>query len=317
MANGTSWSDGVEEILSGDQAMVLAHLTPARGVILTPVTNFALQDRLAGTVTFNSSVGMWRKLERIRLAPKVALVFHTRAHSRSDRRDYLLVQGRASLPSLADPDAWLEAMGANWERFGGQPRNVGRRWERWLSAYHWRVNVEVAVERVLAWPDLACSGPPTIHGSSPPAQPPPPQRPPARGRGPRIDHARAAARAARLPSPLLGWVGADGFPVVVPVELGRVVEDGISLRAPRGLLPQGGRRAGLLAHWFSRYVLGQRQRKHTGWLDVGAAPDCLLYAPHTESGYYLPRSRLAFNLSAGFITQRGLRQARSQGLLAE
>src|SRR5947209_1357845 len=83
-------------------------------------------------------------------------------------------------------------------------------------------------------------------------------------RGPR----RAAARAARLPDVLLGWVGADRFPVVVPAGIGGCDERGIRLMAP--LLPPGGRRAGLTAHWFSRGTVGQNQRKHTGWLEVGA-----------------------------------------------
>ena len=59
------WPDTIDEILGGDQAVALAHVTPAEGVVLTPVTNFALRDREAGTVAVNSSVGMWRKLDRI------------------------------------------------------------------------------------------------------------------------------------------------------------------------------------------------------------------------------------------------------------
>src|SRR5688572_5136875 len=150
------WPDPVDEILGGDQAVALAHVTPARGVVLTPVTNFALRDSTDGTVAVNSSVGMWRKLERIRKNPNVALAFHTRAHAATRRPEYVLVQGKGSLSSLTDRDAWLEAMGDRWERFGGQPRDVGPLWDRWMRAYHWRVNIEIAVTRIVVWPDLRC-----------------------------------------------------------------------------------------------------------------------------------------------------------------
>jgi hypothetical protein len=309
-----NWPDNVQEILEGDQAIALALLTPARGVVLTPMTNFALQDREAGTVTINSSVGMWRKLERMRRDPQVALAFHTREHGFSDRREFVLMQGSASFSEPSDPAAWMETMGANWERFGGQPRAIGPLWERWLAAYHWRVNVEVAVERAIVWPDLECSGAPAIYGSPLPGQPAS-QRPPARGTGPRIDHVRAARLAARLPNLLLGWAGADGFPVVAPVAVAGCEARGVALHAPDGLLPAGGRRGGLLAHRFSRHVVGQRQRKHSGWLEVDAASGGARYAPHTQSTYNLPPSRLAYNLAAGFVSRRGLRAARREGFL--
>jgi hypothetical protein len=61
-----SWPDPVDEILGSDHVVMLAYVTPARGVVLLPVTNFAVRDREAGILTaVNSSVGAWRKLERI------------------------------------------------------------------------------------------------------------------------------------------------------------------------------------------------------------------------------------------------------------
>src|SRR5829696_7704228 len=66
-----SWPDSVDEILVGDDVVMLGYLTPATGVVLTPVTNFAVRDRRAGTFTVNSSIGAWKKLERIRRRPEV------------------------------------------------------------------------------------------------------------------------------------------------------------------------------------------------------------------------------------------------------
>jgi hypothetical protein len=310
------WPHEVEQILAGDQAVALGHVTPAGGVVLTPVTNFALRDREAGTVAVNSSIGMWRKLERITQDPHVAIAFHTRAHGFSGRPEYVLVQGRASVTALDDPDAWLAEVGDNWERFGGKSRDVGPLWEWWLRDYHRRVNIVVEVERLVVWPDLACRGVPAVHGTPLPDQPPAPQAPPARGTAPRIDHRRAARRAERLPEVLLGWTGGDRFPSIAPVTVAGVEERGIVLAAPAGLLPPGGRRAGLLAHWFSRHSLGQRQYRHTGWLDQ-ASHGPAVYAPHTQAGYRLPASRLAFNLGAGFATRRGVREAHRAGFLRQ
>jgi hypothetical protein len=306
------WPDTVDEILGGDQAAMLAYVTPAGGVVLTPVTNFAVRDREAGTVTVNSSIGAWRKLERMKRTPHVALAFHTREHGFSDRPEYVLVQGRASLSS---PDRdYPASIGDNWERFDG-PRGAGPFWERWLRVYHTRVGIEIATERVVVWPDLDCRGAPQIYGAPLPTEPPEPQRPPGRGTGPRINHARAARRAARLPDVLLGWVGADRFPVAVPVEVAGTDERGIVLEAPEGAVPPGSRRTGLTAHSFTRYVLGQNQHVHTGWLEAEHGGGRVVYAPHTEASYRLPPSKLLYRLVVGMATRWRLRQARRAGFV--
>jgi hypothetical protein len=246
------WPDAVDEILGGDQAVALAYVTPAQGVVLTPVTNFALRDRKAGTLAVNSSVGMWKKLERMQRNPHVAVAFHTRDHGISERPEFVLAQGRATIPPLHDPDAWLEGMGENWERLGGRlPHDVGPVWRWWLRVYHWRVNIQISIERLVVWPDLACHGAGAVHGAPLTTQTPATQRPPGRGTAPRIDHRRAVRRATRLPHLLLGWVGEDGFPVVVPVHVAGADDLGMLLEASEGRMPPGGRRAGLLAHSFS------------------------------------------------------------------
>jgi hypothetical protein len=308
--SGGVWPDSVDEILGGDQVVVLASVTPAKGVVLTPLTNFGLRDRGAGTLTaVNTSVGVWKKLARMRRNPQIALAYHTRAHGFSDRPEYVLVQGRAKLlPPVEDFPAKL---GDAWDRFGGQVG--GRLWDRWLRVWATRVAVELAVERVIVWPDLSCRGQPEVHGSPLPAQPPAPQRPPGRGTGPRVGQRRAARRARRLPHVLLGWVGADGCPVAAPVEAHGYEERGIVLELAEGLVPPGGRRAGLTAHWFARHTFGQRQWIHTGWLHPRPRGR-LVYAPHTQTGYVLPTSKLLFRLVAGFEARRRLRSARRAGM---
>src|SRR5437016_2685279 len=94
------WPDTIDELFAGDCVVMLAYVTPASGVVLTPFTNFAVRDRAAGTLTsLNSSVGVWKKLERMRRNPGVALAFHTREYGSSHRPEYVLVEGTASLSS--------------------------------------------------------------------------------------------------------------------------------------------------------------------------------------------------------------------------
>ncbi|HEY3019345.1 MAG TPA: pyridoxamine 5'-phosphate oxidase family protein [Solirubrobacteraceae bacterium] len=297
------WTDAVDEILEGDQALALAYITPARGVVIVPVTNFGMRDRDAGTVAVNSSVGAWKKLDRIARNPNVALAFHARDHGSSGRDEYVLVQGRATL-SEPIPD-YPATVSDHWERYEAW-RDLHPLWKLWLRIFALRVEIRVTAERVISWPDLACRGEPELRGAPWPGDPPAPQRPPARGTAARIDAARAARRARRLPHVLLGWVGADGFPVVVPVGVGEATRHGIRLEPPAHTVPPGGRRAGLTAHWFAPRVVGQHQRVHTGWLE---ASDAVLYAPHTIAAYRFPASTALFRLVAGAGTRWRARQA--------
>jgi hypothetical protein len=311
------WPATVDEILGGDQALAFAQVTPASGVVLTPLTNTSLRDTTEGMVTpVTSSIGASKKFQRLEKNPKVAFAYHTREHGFSDRPEYVLVQGRVSHSPYEDR-SWIERNLANWERFSG-PRNVGPVWERWLRYYHWRVAMEVAVERLIVWPDLTCDEEPTVYGAALPSGAAEPQSVPKKGTGPRINHRRAAKRIEGLPNRLLGWVGADGFPIVVPIDVVSVEKSGLVLEVREGVeLPLGGRRAGLLGHSFARYTIGQNQRKHTGWLETMPGARRAFYAPHTDSGYYLPTSRFLYRLSAGFVTRRGFGEAQRAGLVSD
>jgi hypothetical protein len=305
-----SWPDSVDEILDGDHVTMLAYVTPAEGVVLGPVSNFGIRDRAAGTVTVNSSVGAWKKLERIRRNPNVALAYHTRNHALHDRPEYLLVQGRAEL-SEPIPD-YPRTILANWERF--EPwEGMHPLWHRWMRIYAIRVSIVVVVERIVVWPDLGCRGEYEVLGSPFPSSPPAAQKLPAKGTGSRINHRRAARRAAKLPDALLGWVGADGLPVVIPVRVTGTDDLGILLEAPEGLVPPGGRRAGLTAHRFHHGVIGQTQHIHTGWLEADPGSQ-LSYRPHTDASYGFPRSRLLYRLAAGGGTRWRRRVARRRGI---
>jgi len=296
------WSDADDEILAGDLTAALAYATPARGAVVTPVAPIGQRDRAAPSVSFTTSLGFGRKLDRIKSDPRVALGYHAREHGFASGTGFVLVQGRARYE--AEPDrAALERLQPDITRFTG-PRQTGVFWDRWLSAYYAdRVLVDVSVERTLSWPDAAASAEPQVSGA-PLSGAPESQAPPRHGSGPRIDVQRAARRIAKLPHVLLGYVGADGFPLVIPVHVGEASAGGIALRGP---LPGGARRAGLLAHRYEAKLIGLEVRQYTGWLDGDT------YAPHTERGFRAPANKTVLLLANGFMARRGLRQARAAG----
>jgi hypothetical protein len=304
-----SWSDAVDEILASDLAAGFAYLTPARGVVITPMAPLALRDREAGTVTLTTSQALWRKLDRIRCNSGVAIAYHAREHGLSNRPGFVLVQGQARFPTVPDR-GWLESITPQWERFLG-PRSRGLS-GRMLRVYYWqRVPITVQVERIVAYPDDAASGPAQVLGS-PLSDPAPPQRAPRDGTGPRVDVDRAAARAQRLPHTLLGWCGLDGMPQVIPVSAVETEGSALMLKVPVGSVPAGGRRAGLTSHQFQPRMIGQEQRVHTGWLESDGSGQ-VAYAPHTTAGYRLPSSKLAFTLASGSIALR-MTKARQAGV---
>ena len=303
-----TWPDDVDEILAGDLAAGFAYLTPAKGVVITPMAPLGLRDRERGQVTVTTSLALWKKLDRIRRHSGVALIYHARDHGFSDRPGFVVVQGRASFDR--DPDReWLESITPEWERFLG-PRVRGPA-ARLLDVYYWqRVAVSVAVERVVVWPDGTGEGAAAVHGGQLP-EAPPPQRPPGGGTSARVPLEKLVADVERLPHSLLGWSGADEMPYATPVR-GAVAADGaVELDVPRGAVPEGGRRAGLTAHRFQPRMIGQEQRVYTGWLEVDG--DRVTYAPHTRAGYRLPGSKAAFVLGSASLETR-MKASRRAGI---
>jgi hypothetical protein len=215
------WSDAEDTIIGGDLTAALAYLTPAGGAVVTAVAPVGLRDRDRGTVYFTTSLGFGRKLDRIKANPRMALAYHAREHGFASEPLFVLVQGEASYDADPDRATLTELVQPASTRFLGPPRR-GLFWDRWLSAYYAdRVLVTVRVRRVISWPDLASEGEPSVAGEPLPGGEPESQAPPANGTGPRVDVERAARRMRKLPHVLLGYAGADGLPMVVPVGRGR------------------------------------------------------------------------------------------------
>ena len=305
-----TWSDEVDEILASDLAAGVAYLTPAKGVVIVPMAPLGIRDREAGTVTLSTSQGLWKKLDRIRRNPGVAIAYHAREHGLTDRPGFVLVQGRASFPLKPDRE-WLESITPEWDRFLG-PRSGGIV-GRLLDVYYWqRVPIVVEVERVVAYPDDRAEEDPVVFGADRPP-PPAPQKAPGGGTGPRIDTAVVERHANRLPHTLLGWCGSDELPDVIPVAVTGSSSEGVNLRVSPGAVPPSGRRAGLTSHEFWPRMIGQEQRVHTGWVSSDGAGR-VQYAPHTKAGYKLPRSKAAYALGSASLATR-MRAARRAGVV--
>lgn len=310
VAPGVVWPDEVDEVIGGDLTAALAYLTPAGGAVVTGVAPLGLRDRENGVLSFTTSLGFPKKLHRLVRDPAVALSFHAREHGSSTSPAFVLLQGRASV-TLEPSRERLEALVPLAERAMGEVRR-GLVWG-WLlrEYYEQRVCVDVTVERLTVWSNLSAAGRPDVYGT-PPAAAPPGQGMPTQGTGPRIDVDGAARKLSSLPHRVLAYRGADGLPAAVPVALGGHDGAGLRLVTPGGLLPQGGRRAGLLAHRYHPELVGLSTRGFTGWLDV--AGDVAMYAPHTSRGFVAPPHKELLLVSNGLLAKAGMRRARRTGL---
>jgi hypothetical protein len=172
---------------------------------VTAVAPIGMRDREQGTVTFTTSLGFGKKLERIQGNPRVALAYHAREHGFAERPDFVLVQGEA-MPQTQPDRAFLEdVVGPQAERFMGPSRRGKLFWDRWLQEYYGdRVPVTVRVERIVAWPNPHDAGEPRVYGAPLPAESPAAQAEPKNGAGPRLDAEKAAQKIAVLPNQLRG-----------------------------------------------------------------------------------------------------------------
>src|SRR3954449_2610596 len=96
------WPDAVDEVIGGDLTAALSYVTPAGGAVVTAVAPIGLRDREQGTVSFTTSLGFGRKLDRIERDPSVALAYHARQHGHSKSSRFVLVQGVSSV--IKEPD---------------------------------------------------------------------------------------------------------------------------------------------------------------------------------------------------------------------
>lgn len=306
------WSDGVDEVIGGDLTAAAAYLTPAGGVVVTGVAPCGMRDRDRGVISFTTSLGFAKKLERIIADPRVAMAYHAREHGFSASPRFVVAQGLASV-DLVPSAQRLEALAPRAERYLGEIKR-GPVWDRVLREYYSeRVFVDITVQRVIAWPDPAAAGTPEVFGGRL-AEPPHFQPAPKNGTSPRVGMEKVVQQIAVLPHRVLAYRGADGLPVVVPVDIAGHGSTGLQLVTSQGLLPPGARRAGLLAHSYRPHLVGLSTRTFTGWLDV-SKDGSAVYAPHTSKGFRAPPLKELLLISNGLLAKYGMWHARRAGVL--
>jgi hypothetical protein len=312
--NGVRWSDDIDEVISGDLTAAAAFLTPAGGAVVTGVAPCGVRDRSRGVVSFTTSLGFEKKLERIITNPRVALAFHAREHGFSTSPRFVLVQGIASV-DLVPSRPRINAMIPQAEHYLGEVKR-GWRWDKLLRVYYReRVFVDIEVLRITAWPNLAAAGPPEVSGR-PLVGPPVAQGPPRNGTPPRVAVDKASNQIAVLPHRVLAFRGGDGLPTVIPVSMAGHDSSGLRLVCSPGLLPPGARRAGLLAHSYRPQLVGLSTRTYTGWLDVGE-DGTAVYSPHTSKGFRAPPRKTLLLVSNGLLAKYQMRHAQRVGVLEQ
>jgi hypothetical protein len=112
---------------------------------------------------------------------------------------------------------------------------------------------------------------------------------------------------------LLGHLGADGYPVLGPVEIAASDATGLELTGSPGVVPEGVRRAGLLGHDYRPKLIGLTARQYTGWLEADGNRG--LYAPHSETGFVAPPNKTLLLFGNGLQAKLGVRRARKAGTL--
>ena len=142
-----------------------------------------------------------------------------------------------------------------------------------------------------------------------PDDPAPPQRPPRKGTAPRIDTADVAKRVRRTEHTLLAYCGADGYPVVLPVELG------VSGRGRHRAALGSGAAAGRAARRPARAFLSPAARRPRHPLSTRAGSRAAATPRTPQAGYRAPPNKTFLLLLNGLLAKRGVRQARKAGKL--
>src|SRR5205823_344603 len=65
-----TWSDATNEIITNDLTTGVTYVTPTDDAVVTAVAPIGLRNRETSTVTFTTSLGFGRKLERLRREPR-------------------------------------------------------------------------------------------------------------------------------------------------------------------------------------------------------------------------------------------------------
>lgn len=232
-SSSATWPSALTSVFASSITVEYASVSRAGLPVMVPVTPY-VED---GQQTLDVSTGLTypAKAERARRNPKVALLFSDSVGAGLAEPPVVLVQGLATVRDSelqANTDRYVRlAMAKLPDAYQGQPRFVLRK----LSAYFARIWICVTPMRMWWWPSRALDREPdewtAPAGVVAPLSDPRPagKQPPAWLDPPRDWRVVARDALVRLEQRDLAWVGADGFPMAVPITGLEQVEDGFRL----------------------------------------------------------------------------------------
>jgi hypothetical protein len=224
----------VWQVLDRSITVEYTSLTRAGAPIMIPVTPYVSDDR--ATLDVATGLTYPTKAERARRNPKVSLLYSDPLGSGLSKPPVVLVQGLATVRDTdlqANTDRYVRLVMAKAPAaFKGMPGFLLRT----LGWYFARIWIQVTPLRVWWWDSAAMTSEPgqwvaRPETTAPPSDPAPAGKQPGAWLEPPADW-RTTARDVipRLDQRSLGWVGADGFPLSVPITGLEQTETGFRLQ---------------------------------------------------------------------------------------
>lgn len=273
------WPRELDAVFDGSVTAEFATLTASGRPVTTPTTPYL--GRRGDTLDVSTGLTYPAKAERARRDPRVALLFADPVGPGMAGQPVVLVQGLAGVRDSdlqANTDRYVALSAAKLPgTVQGRPRAVLRR----MAWYYARIWIEVTPLHLWWWPDRGLSAPPqrwdapegTAGGLSDPA--PPGKAPSAWAAPPPRWRPLARAALERLPLCDVTVVGANGFPLCLPVSGATLVDDGITFRLGPGapaLVPGPGC---LTLHGHPERFTGQENHTFVGTVRADHDGACL------------------------------------------
>jgi len=264
----------VWQVLERSITVEYTSLTRDGAPVMVPVTPYVGEGRT--TLDVSTGLAYPTKAERARRNPKVCLLYSDPLGSGIERPPVVLVQGLATVRDAdlqANTDRYVRlAMAKAPAAFKGQPKFLLRS----LTWYFSRIWIQVTPTRVWWWESEAMTDQPqqwvaAAENVVPPSDPAPPGKQPPAWLSPPADWRTTAQDVIhRLDQRSLAWVGADGFPLSVPVIGLDQTQDGFRLQIGQHLPGSPAGPACLTLHTHPEEFTGQENHTFMGEVRGGS-----------------------------------------------
>jgi hypothetical protein len=270
-ADSHAWPAELTAVFADAITCEYASLTASGRPVTVPSTPYVSGPSMLAVST---GLSYPAKAERARANPHVALLFADDLHGAAG--PVVLVEGLAAVRDAdlqANTDLYVRRASEKLPAATkGQPKFLLRR----MAFYYARIWIEVSPRRILWWRDRTLAAPPSEWRADPalpaPTSDPAPSggRPPAWLAPPPEWRVVAARALSELPLADLTFVGADGFPVCIPVTAGALAQDQVQLSAGAGAPPLVPGPACLTVHGHDAEFTSQENHTLVGTLEASA-----------------------------------------------